>query len=91
MSEYDIAIEFEIIPIDDKQLLYCALAVKKEYNTPRIIPLFKSEQLLNIPKEKYYQTKDLSHLIWEPLSKELVGVHNIYFAPVGQFYNISIE
>ncbi len=91
LSEHDIAIEFEIIPIDDKQKLYCALALKKEYNTPKIIPLFNSEQLFNIPNEKYYHTKDLSHLIWEPLSKELIDVQNIYFAPVGQFYNISIE
>lgn len=92
LSDHDIAIEFEVIPIDDKEKLYCAFILKKEYKTPKILRLFDSFELLKLSNHKeYYNTKDLSQLIWGTLSKELEGIQNIYFAPVEQLYNISIE
>lgn len=100
LSEDDIAIEFYNIPKatwheDGKSLdgeyRYCAITIKREYEHPRIIPLFTEERLKSLSSEDYYETESLYNLIWKPLEDELKGVHNIYIAADRDLHKIGLE
>ena len=91
LTTKDIAIEFLKCPLGlyNDSVLYIALALKKGYDSPLLIPLCNERELMGayplLTKEKLYK------LIWEPLESELTDVENIYFSPTGLLYNIGIE
>ena len=100
LSEDDIAIEFYNIPKatwheDGKDLngeyQYCAVIIKRDYEHPRIMPLFTESRLKSIPCEDFYESDSLYNLIWKPLEDELKGIHNIYFAADRELHKIGIE
>ena len=96
LKDSDIAIEFMLVDIDDDDVRYCALTLKPGYEAPRLVELFKQEEL-DALKAKYeaegaiYSSSQLYKLVWKPLAKELKGVKNIYFSPVGDLHEIAIE
>ena len=68
LSEDDIAIEFYNIPKAtwhedgqdlDGEYRYCAVTIRREYEHPRIIPLFTQERLKFLSSEDYYETDSL--------------------------------
>ena len=87
----DVAIEFLKCPLGlyNDSVIYVALVLKKQYDSPLLIPLFDERELLG--KNPSISTKKLYELIWKPLNSELVDVENIYFSPTGLLYNIGIE
>ena len=87
----DVAIEFEIVPVADDEIIYCAFVLKNDSHSPKMVPLFELKSLQDIPKKDYYNKDTVSNLIWRPLAEELKGVENVYFAPIGELYNINIE
>lgn len=100
LSEDDIAIEFYNIPKatwheDGKDLngeyQYCAVIIKREYEHPRIMPLFTESRLKSIPCEDFYESDSLYNLIWKPLEEELKDVRNIYFSADRDLHKIGIE
>ena len=91
LKDDDIAIEFVSFPTESDSIMYCALTLKKGYDSPRMIELFEAKQLSAIDPVDYYDTPEISNLVWRPLTEELSDVKNIFFAPAGEFYNIAIE
>ncbi len=90
LKDTDMAIEF--IEYSTKNgIEYAALALKSTWERPRLIPLFKEEDLASINTSNYYTTSAISELIFNPLKEELQGVQNIYFSPAGELHNIAIE
>ena len=88
----DIAIEFIDFPIlGTDSVLYAALTLKKDYESPHMVTLFEKKQLKAVPESAYYTQTDIYDLIWKPLEEELGNVHNIYFAPSGELHRIGIE
>ena len=93
--------------LDDKAnftdtVLYCALLLKKDIDTPAWIPLFKEKDLQELTKRdnkisdlEYTQQlysengQNLYDLIWQPLEKELQDINTIYYAPSGMLHQIS--
>lgn len=100
LSDEDIAVEFYNIPNitwheDGKDLdgepRYCAVILKKGYETPHIISLCKESQLADLDREDIYETDSIYNLIWRPLEEELKGVKNIFFAGDRELHKIGIE
>lgn len=91
LSKNDLAIEFINYPDDQSERQYCALLLRKEYSTPRIVHLFSEPQLAEIENDKIYTTTQMSELIWKNILDELDKSDNIYFSPSGQLYNLAIE
>ena len=91
LKEDEIALEFLDFPVGKDSIMYVALSLKKNYDNPRMIPLFELKQLKNINKNSYYKTNLCSKLIWEPLKTEIEGVKNIFFSPSGELHKIGIE
>lgn len=86
LKDEDIAIEFITIPLDNGQVKYAALCLKKDYKVPHFIEL----GILTFPDD-IYLTHDLYNKIWGSLKEELSGTQNIYFSPIGELCNVAIE
>lgn len=92
LKDNDLAIEFLTSTIDDdNDDRYFALIIKKGYNAPHMIPLFKGKEIKAIDKNEIYTTSALSNLLWKPMEEELDGITNVYFSPIGALHNIGIE
>ena len=100
LQDNDIAIEFYNIPEvqwhedgsdGDGKYRYCAVTLRKGYDTPHIIPLFTEDKLDVIDNEDLYETDIVYNLIWKPLEEELKGVKNIYFAADRELHKMGIE
>jgi Uncharacterized protein conserved in bacteria len=91
LKENDIAIEFLSIPIANDSIIYVALTIRKDSNSPHMTVLFEERQLKEVSDTLYYQCDGVADLVWKPLIPELKGIKNIYFSPAGALYNIGIE
>lgn len=93
LNHNSIAVEFLSVRIDTTAALnyYALILEPNETCEPRLIKLFSSNQLDMINPEKYYTTKSLTKLIWEPLLDYIQKYDTIYFAPCEILNNIAIE
>ena len=91
LQDADLAIEFICIRQDDGNNEYAALTLKKGYTAPHYIKLCLDKDISQISPNNIYVSSDLYDLIWKPLEKEMEGVDNIFFSPIGDFYQIGIE
>lgn len=89
LNREDLAIEFCSYN-QGNRINYIALLIKKDMNSPKLIPLF-SESQLNSIKKGIYTIQNGSKMIWQPIEKYLQNVKNIYFSPCGELNNIAIE
>ena len=90
LKDGDIAIEFEKYEGQDTTS-YIALTLKKGYSEPHLIKLFSNHDLKKVKPGRYYSSPEMTEIVWGKLSKELEGVKNVYFSPVGELHNIGIE
>ena len=91
LSPKDIAIEFMRIPVNNDSIIYVALSLRKDSESPKMTRLFEERQLKLVSDTIYYQCKEMTDIVWSPLLSELNGIENIYFSPSGALYNIGIE
>lgn len=91
LTDKDIAIEFITVANDRGPDIYAALCLKKGYAAPKFIVLCNHQDIVDIPVEIIYNSPELYNLVWANLEKEIEDVENIYFSPVGAFYNTGIE
>ena len=100
LTSEDIAIEFYNIPIIERsdtiqnivgEPRYCAVVLKKDYPYPKIVPICKESELIDLDSDSLYCTDILNRLVWLPLAEELNGVKNIYFSADRELHKIGIE
>lgn len=91
LIDSDLAIEFICVRQDDGSHEYAALTLKKSYSAPHYVKMCLDEEISEIAQDKIYVSSDLYNLVWKPLEAEMEGVENIYFSPIGAFYQIGIE
>ncbi len=88
----DLAIEFAMFTDTTiKQEVYIALVLKKGMSSPEMVKLFTSDTLKALSLTDIYKTPKLYNILWQPLSKYLKGVKNVYFSPCGLLHTIGIE
>ena len=99
-DENEVAIEFTNIPkpmkIDSIQKLtseprYCALIMKKSYDSPHLIKLCSEKQFDSIPDSAYYTSTKLYQLFWAPLAHEIGNASVIYYSPDRYMSSIAFE
>ena len=98
LGDNDIAIEFYNIPEAhwngndlDASYRYCAVTLKKGYDTPHIIPLCKKQMIDGLFDDDYLYNNKAYELVWQPLETELADVHNVYFSADGDLHKLAIE
>jgi CHAT domain-containing protein len=73
----------------DSLVYYNALVLRKEDKNPILVKLCKEKDLQSIKPNMgfsaYYQ------LIWQPLETHLKDIKTIYYAPVGELYNVPFH
>lgn len=93
----EVAIEFVDFNTGKDSIMYAALILKKDWNSPKMIPLFEQKQLSKLsnrlPNEIYSKKYgiQISKLIWEPLLPYISKNVKVYFSPTNLLYKIAIE
>jgi CHAT domain-containing protein len=99
LKDDDIAIEFTIVEkdYDDKYVRrdttfsegYYACILRKGMPMPEIVFICETDSIDTSPSI-YYHT-DVTRKLLEPLGQYMNGVRNIFFSPIGQLNQMSIE
>lgn len=88
LADNEVAIEFIL---SSNNQVYSALIISNDWDSPKFFNLFAKNELDKIDAEDYYSTNKLSSIIWEPILDQIGEANVIYFSPIGDLYNISIE
>lgn len=92
LKDDEVAIEFIKFPLrNQNQSIYAALTLRKDSEHPIITQLFEEKDLKSVPDTFYYQSEEMTDLVWKPIQSELHGIKNIYFSPSGALHKIGIE
>lgn len=100
LYDTDVAIEFIDFSLrNSDSLMYAALILKNDWDTPRMIPLFEKKEFdklipANNDANKIYTGyigKEISKLIWGPLAEYIKEDDNVYFSPSGVLHHLAIE
>ncbi|MCF2602872.1 CHAT domain-containing protein [Parabacteroides distasonis] len=92
LNDNSVAIEFMCAPKEDESVQYYALILHKHVDSPILVELFNSKELNKLLPHRYYTSTILSKMLWEPIISKLpIDTKTIYFSPIGDLYNISIE
>jgi CHAT domain-containing protein len=77
---------------------YAALVVRKDWQYPRMISLFRKDQMdefIKQDKNKIYSNnyvgKQIKKLVWEPLEEVVAFGERVYFSPAGIIHQLAIE
>jgi len=87
----ELAVEFIYYPSRQGLGQYGALLLSSRLKNPCFVPLMDEAQLAAVKSKELYTTGKLTKMVWEPLNDYLSKAKRVYFAPVGELYNIGIE
>lgn len=99
LKEDEIAIDFIDFKLDSIHN-YAAFVLRKEWEYPLLVPLFKQNQLdslfnsvSNITDRLYNfpSSRPLLNLCWEPLSHYIHLGETVYYVPAGTLHQLSLE
>lgn len=95
LKRKDVAIEFAEC-WQQQTTMYAALILRKEWDTPKMIPLCTKTELERYTKNKWnmyagIQSKNMYKLIWSKLEPHINEGDNVYFSPSGLLHQINVE
>jgi len=98
LQDKDVAIEFVEYPTLTDTVKYAALVLRKGWQYPKFVPLFRKDQIegfIKQDKNKMYSNghvgKQLRNLIWTPLETIVSPADRVYFSPAGIIHQLAIE
>ena len=90
LEEGEAAIEFvRFRAHEDSAYQYQALIIRKDLELPALAPLCDESQLAQL--EPRIDFGEYYPLVWRPIEKHLKDIHTIYYAPVGELYNLPFH
>ena len=90
LEEGEAAIEFvRFRAHEDSAYQYQALIIRKDLELPVLAPLCDESKLTEL--EPRIDFGEYYPLVWKPIEKHLKGIHTIYYAPVGELYNVPLH
>jgi len=98
LQDKDVAIEFVEYPTLTDTVKYAALVLRKGWQNPRMISLFRKDQIeefIRQDKDKIYSngivSKQIKELIWSPIEEVVLPGDRIYFSASGLIHQLAIE
>jgi CHAT domain-containing protein/tetratricopeptide (TPR) repeat protein len=98
LHDKDVAIEFVEYPTSTDTVKYAALVLRKGWQYPRMIPLFRKDQVvefIKLDKDQIYSNnyvgKQIKKLLWNPLEEVIATGERVYFSPTGIIHQLAIE
>ena len=88
LDQGEAAIEF-VRFMKDSAYHYQALIIRKDFALPLLAPLCDENKLAKL--EPRIDFGEYYPLVWKPIEKHLKGIHTIYYAPVGELYNVPFH
>ncbi|MDC0644600.1 CHAT domain-containing protein, partial [Crocinitomicaceae bacterium] len=90
LDQGEAAIEFvRFREYKDSAFQYQALIIRKDLGLPVLATLCKESKLTEL--EPRIDFGEYYPLVWKPIEKHLKGIHTIYYAPVGELYNLPFH
>lgn len=99
LKDREVAVDFADFKLDSTHC-YAAYILRKEWEYPLLVPLFRQNQLdslystVNNLGDRLYQfpySEALLKLCWEPLSSYIHPGETVYYVPAGSFHQLSLE
>jgi CHAT domain-containing protein len=98
LGEKDVAIEFLEYPTLTDTVKYAALVLRRGWENPKFVPLFRKDQIDGIFKQGPNQIysydsigKELKKLVWDPLEELIALGDKVHFSAAGIFHQLAIE
>jgi tetratricopeptide (TPR) repeat protein len=98
LQDNGVAIEFVEYPTITDTVKYAALVLRKGWQYPKMIFLFRKDQIdefIKQEKDKIYSNglvgKHIKNLIWSPLEEVVSPGDRVYFSPAGVIHQLAIE
>jgi tetratricopeptide (TPR) repeat protein len=98
LGDNDVAIEFLEYPTLTDTVKYAALVLRKGWDNPKFIPLFRKDQideLIKLEKNQIYSNgyvgKEIRKLAWSPLEEFISSGDKVYFSAAGIIHQLAIE
>jgi CHAT domain-containing protein len=99
LGDRDVAIEFIEYPtIADDTVKYAALVLRKGWENPKFVPLFRKDQIFKIFKQGPNQIysngitgKEIKKLVWDPLEEFIAPGEKVHFSAAGILHQLAIE
>lgn len=99
LGDGEVVVDFADFRLDSTRC-YAAYVIRKEWEYPLLVPLFKQQQLdslsiaINNLADRLYNfphSQSLLNLCWEPLSCYIHPNETVYYVPAGTFHQLSLE
>ena len=99
LQDNQVAVEFMHVFRNNIDIIYCALVLRKEFDYPQFVPLFESDEVLEImlnasPQELYsysHYGHKLYDLVWSKITKYIRTRDTIYFSAAGILHQLALE
>ena len=98
LGEKDVAIEFLEYPTLTDTVKYAALVLRRGWENPKFVPLFRKDQIDEIvnrdPNQIYSNGiigKETRKLVWDPLEKFIAPGDKVHFSAAGILHQLAIE
>jgi CHAT domain-containing protein len=98
LQDKDVAMEFVEYPTLTDTVKYAALVLRKRWQYPRMISLFRKDQIqefIKQDKDKIYSNvyvgKEIKKLVWDPIETVVSPGDRIYFSAAGVIHQLAIE
>ena len=98
LGDKDVAIEFLEYPTLTDTVKHAALILRKGWENPKFVPLFRKDQIDEIvnrdPNQIYsngFIGKELKTLVWDPLEEFMAPGDRVHFSAAGILHQLAIE
>lgn len=99
LQDNQVAVEFMHVLRNNSDIIYCALVLRKEFDYPQFVPLFESDEVLEMmqnasPQELYsysHYGHKLYDLVWSKITKYIRTGDTIYFSAAGILHQLALE
>ena len=98
LGDKDVAIEFLEYPTLSDTVKYAALVLRKGWENPKFVPLFRKDQIDGIVNRDANQIysygiigKELKTLVWGPFEEFIAPGDKVYFSAAGILHQLAIE
>jgi len=98
LQDNDVAIEFVEYPTLTDTVKYSALVLRKGWQYPKYIPLFRKDEIegfikldKNVIYSNHHVGKQIKNLIWTPLETVVSPGERVCFSPAGILHQLAIE
>ena len=91
LNQQEVAVEFLAVPFKTDSIVYVALTLRNDYESPHMTTLFLQHQIDRLSNRNSDDLDSIYKLVWLPLADEIQNAKRIYFSASSALHQIGIE